>query len=115
MRLSAGMDAGPVYAHERVELDGNETRPQLYKQLAQGGADLLLERLPAIIEGWLTPKPQEDSQATYSSLLKKEDGWIDWTQPAETYERQIRAFLDFPKAAWTRGGNHKSPRRTICR
>jgi methionyl-tRNA formyltransferase len=98
MRLSAGMDAGPIYAQVRIELDGSETRPQLYEQLAQSGADLLLERLPAIIEGWLTPKPQDDKLATYSRLLKKEDGWIDWTKPAETYEHQIRAFLGFPKS-----------------
>jgi len=98
MRLSAGMDEGPVYARVRVELDGSETRPQLYGRLAQSGADLLLERLPAIVEGRLTPKPQDDELATYSQLLKKEDGWIDWTKPAETYGRQVRAYLGFPKS-----------------
>jgi methionyl-tRNA formyltransferase len=98
MRLSAGVDAGPVYAHARIKLNGSETRLQLYDELAQKGADLLLERLPAIIEGWLAPTPQDDKLASYSQLLKKSDGLMDFSQPAEVYEQQVRAFLGFPKS-----------------
>jgi methionyl-tRNA formyltransferase len=98
MRLSSGMDEGPVYAHVRIELDSSETRPELYMELAQKAADLLLERLPAIIEGWLTPRHQDDKLASYSKLLRKTDGYIDFTSSAQLYERQVRAFLGFPKS-----------------
>ncbi|HEY5549698.1 MAG TPA: methionyl-tRNA formyltransferase [Candidatus Saccharimonadales bacterium] len=98
MRLSAGMDQGPLYDQQRVELTGTENRVELYKKLAELSADSLLEKLESIAEGWLTPKPQIDAQATYTKLLKKADGVMDFGQPAEVLERQVRAYAGWPKS-----------------
>ncbi|MEX0881461.1 MAG: methionyl-tRNA formyltransferase [Candidatus Saccharimonadales bacterium] len=98
MRLTAGMDEGPVYDQKRVELTETENRPQMYKKLAELSSDFLLEKLEAIAEGWLTPKPQVDAEATYTNLLKKEDGVMDFGQPAEVLERQVRAYAGWPKS-----------------
>jgi len=99
MRLTAEMDEGPVYDQKSVVLTDEESGPELTSRLAECGASFLSEKLPSIIDGGLAPQPQDASRATYSNLLKKEDGYIDWTQPAEVYERQIRAYLGYPKSS----------------
>ena len=98
MRLSEGLDEGPVYAQEVVKLSGDENQIELSERLGDIGADLLVEKLEAIAEGWLTPKPQFDPEATYTKLLKKEDGVMDLGQPAEVLERQVRALAGWPKS-----------------
>lgn len=98
MQLSAGMDDGPVYIAKQYPLKGTETGPQLYRALATLGSELLLESLSAIVSSALTPTPQDDTQATYSQLLAKDDAWLrpnDLT--ASEAERKIRAHLGFPK------------------
>jgi methionyl-tRNA formyltransferase len=100
MKLAAEMDAGPVFAVKKVELPAKISRPELYRLLAEIGADLLLQKLPAIIDGRLSPRAQDNSQATYTSLLKKTDGRVDWqTETARQIERKVRAFFGYPKAS----------------
>src|SRR3990167_4723652 len=98
MRLVAEMDAGPVYAQKRLSLTTSETKQEIADKLLACGRDLLKEHLPAILEGWLTPKPQNESDATYTKLIKKEDGKVDFGQPAEVIERQVWAFAGWPKS-----------------
>lgn len=98
MQLSLGMDEGPVYAQKEVILSGEETKPEFYEELARTGADFLVQVLPDIISGEVIAKPQDDSRATYAPLLKKSDGRIDWSKPAEVYEREVRAYLGYPKS-----------------
>ncbi|MBI4033798.1 methionyl-tRNA formyltransferase, partial [Candidatus Saccharibacteria bacterium] len=98
MRLVAKMDTGPIYAQKRMALKDTETKQDLADKLLSAGCSLLKEHLPAIFEGWLTPKPQLDADATYSKLLKKEGGVMDFGQPAEILERQVRAFAGWPKS-----------------
>ena len=98
MRLVAKMDAGPLFAQERISLEGSETKQELADKLLSVGCDLLKEHLPAILEGWLTPKPQIDAEATYTKLLKKGDGVMVFGQPAEVLERQVRAYAGWPKS-----------------
>lgn len=66
------------------------------KELANLGAKLLIETIPKWIKGEIKPKPQDDSKATYTKILKKEDGRINWKKTAEELERQIRAFDPWP-------------------
>ncbi len=99
IRLTAQMDAGPVYAQQRVELKGTETKPELYRLLARQGADFLLKRLEAIADGYLAPKPQIEAEATYTKLIKKEDGVLDMSKPAEQLEREVRAYAGWPKSS----------------
>lgn len=98
MQLSAGMDEGPIYAQKTVVLTDEETRPELMSQLAEHGARFLGEKLPRIVDGSLRPKAQDASLATYAKLISKSAGAIDWTKSAETYEKEVRAYLGFPKS-----------------
>ncbi|HVS78934.1 MAG TPA: methionyl-tRNA formyltransferase, partial [Candidatus Saccharimonadales bacterium] len=59
---------------------------------------LLAENLPYILDGTLEPIPQDDSAATYTKLLSKQAGLVDFKQSAELIERKIRAYLGFPKS-----------------
>lgn len=99
IRLVAEMDAGPIYAQQRLKLTGAETKPDLYVRLSQIGAELLLENLSAIYEGYLTPKPQVEAEATYTKLIKKSDGRMDFGLPAEVLEQQVRAYAGWPRSA----------------
>jgi methionyl-tRNA formyltransferase len=96
MKMDAGLDTGPILSQRAVTLAPDETAASLHDRLAVLGAELLIETLPAYIEGRIQPQPQEDSQATYAPTLKKEEGRIDWSLPATQIERQIRAFTPWP-------------------
>ena len=98
MKLSAKMDAGPIYNQIAYALNGKENQINLYNSLAKAGAETLINLLPNIIEGSLLPTPQDESQATYCNLLKKEDAWLKPNQITSIEaERKIRANLEFPK------------------
>lgn len=98
MRLSAKMDAGPVYDQSRLVLSGNETKKGLADKLLELGQEMLIDKLPAILDGSLTPKPQNDAEATYTKLLKKADGVMDFAKPAEVLEREVRAYAGWPRS-----------------
>ncbi|HVX23847.1 MAG TPA: methionyl-tRNA formyltransferase [Candidatus Saccharimonadales bacterium] len=98
MALVAQMDAGPVFAQTTVELEGREAKQALADTLLNLGKDLVIEHLPAILDGTLKPTAQDDSQATYDQLIQKTDGELDFTKPAVQLEREIRAFTEWPKS-----------------
>lgn len=99
MLMDEGMDTGPILARsEPVPIGPDDTTATLTPRLAEVGARLLLGTLPRWAAGEITPEPQDDAQATYSRLLKKEDGFIDWGRSAEEIWRQVRAFDPWPGA-----------------
>jgi methionyl-tRNA formyltransferase len=98
MRLSSEMDAGPVYAQKKVILNGTENKFQLADLLLNEGCRLLMDNLDAILNGSLKPRPQDETESTYSRLLTKDMGIIDFKEPADLIERKVRAFWGFPKA-----------------
>lgn len=98
MKLVEKMDAGPIFLQEEVSVGTGETTASLQAKLMPVGSRLLLETIRGLKDGSLVPKPQRDDEATYASILKKEDGRIDWTQPAQTIERRVRAFDPWPSA-----------------
>lgn len=102
MQLSAAMDAGPLYSRITVPLNDTETAPELERTLAELGAQHLCRILPSIISGALVPIPQDDTMASYCQLLKKEDSLLATDRlSAEQAERQVRAYLAFPKTKTT--------------
>jgi methionyl-tRNA formyltransferase len=128
MQLDAGMDSGPVYAAQEYQLQGNETRADLYRSLAVVGADLLLETLPKAMQGTLLPTPQNNEKASYCKLLQKTDAALDLANmTAVEAERLVRAHLGFPKSKVTLGDNiliitkahvsneQKTPLDFVCR
>jgi methionyl-tRNA formyltransferase len=104
MKLVKEMDAGPVYVAKEVPLKGNESKQELSERLLGLGKDMLVSSLPDIIKGNLTPKPQDDTRATYDTLLSKEDGVIDWSKSAAQLAREVRAFAEWPKSRTELGG-----------
>jgi methionyl-tRNA formyltransferase len=98
MRLSEKMDAGPLYAQKIVALSDHETKQALADQLSAIGTDMLLQNLPAILDGSLEPGAQNEAGATYDHLITKPDGQIDWAKPATRLEREIRAYAGWPRS-----------------
>lgn len=101
MSLVKQMDAGPVYAQKTHKLRGDETQPELYAKLAHEGSELLLRTLPKILDGSLQPTPQDTSHATFTSLISKSDGNLNWQGSATVLERKIRAFAAWPQCRGT--------------
>ena len=98
MKMDPGIDTGPILSRRALPIDPDDTTDTLSPKLAQLGAGLLLETLPAYLRGELPPQPQDDSQATYAPLLKKEDGALDFYQSAEYLARKVRAYNPWPGA-----------------
>jgi methionyl-tRNA formyltransferase len=96
MQMDEGMDTGPIIAQRAIPITAAHTTGALTAELAELGAALLIETLPAWLAGELKPQPQADNLATLAPRLKKEEGAIDWTQPAVEIERQVRAFQPWP-------------------
>jgi methionyl-tRNA formyltransferase len=95
MRMDAGIDTGPVFIQEKETIFSDDTAELLSKRLSQLGKNTLLRILPAILDGKMTAHEQS-GEATYASMLKKEDGLLDWDRPAAELERLVRAFNDWP-------------------
>ena len=104
MKLVEKMDAGPIYLQESTPVVPDETTGSLQAKLTPIGVRLLLETLRRLKAGSLTPQEQDESGATLAPMIKKEDGLIDWTQPALTIERRVRGFNPWPGAYSYIGG-----------
>lgn len=96
MKLVEKMDAGPIYLQEATEVASGETTGSLQAKLTPIGARLLRETLRRLQEGLLMPQEQDESAATFAPILKKEDGLIQWDQPAMMIERRVRGFEPWP-------------------
>lgn len=104
MRIVERLDAGPILLQRRLEIAADDTAASLSARLADLGAQALLEALEALIAGRLAEMPQDESQATYTTLVKKEDARIDWSLPAVQIERVVRAYYPWPVAHALLGG-----------
>jgi methionyl-tRNA formyltransferase len=99
MRMDAGLDTGPVLSRSLpVSIGADDTTETLTQRLAEVGAAALIETLPLYLTGRITPEPQDDSQATYAAQIKKEEGHLDFGQPAEALARRVRAMQPWPGA-----------------
>ncbi len=94
--LNEKMDEGPILAQTEVSIRSEENAGELLQRMAQIGAEFLADTVSRISE--LTPKPQNHAEATYAPLIKKQDGRIDWTEPAIQIERLVRAFNPWPSS-----------------
>lgn len=98
MKMDIGLDTGPMLARGAVRLTHEDTAGSVTKTLSHLGADLLIQTLPDYLSGKIQPVPQSEESATYAPMLKKEEGRLDFTRPAEELERRVRAFNPWPGA-----------------
>jgi len=105
MMMDAGIDTGDILSQHVEPIHENDTASTLGERLAKIGADLLLETLSAYLTKSISPRKQPDDGVTYAPMLKKEDGRLDFSQPAIDLDRKIRAFNPWPAAFTMWWGN----------
>jgi methionyl-tRNA formyltransferase len=101
MRIDAGLDTGDMLLQTETEIGPDENAVELAQRLAAMGAELLVETLAGLAAGSIVPQKQDSSQATWARLLKKEDGLIDWSQPAQSIHNRVRGLQPWPGAYTT--------------
>ncbi len=108
MLINEKMDEGPILAQAAVAITASTNSVSLTSELVELSNALLLEILPLYAAGQIQPVPQSNTigdthEPTYSRKLTKQDGHLDWEKPAEQLEREIRAFIEWPKSRATFG------------
>lgn len=98
MQMAKGMDTGDILLQKEVVLDEKETGGSLFDRLMETGAELIVEVLPKIEAGELTPVVQKEELATYAGKITKDMGNIDFAKSAVTIERLIRGLNPWPSA-----------------
>jgi methionyl-tRNA formyltransferase len=96
MQMDPGLDTGPILRQDSLPIAPDDTSESLGEKLARLGADLLLATLPDWLAGKIEPQPQADALATFAPQLEKEQGHINWSEPAEAIARRVRAFHPWP-------------------
>ncbi|HNB36795.1 MAG TPA: methionyl-tRNA formyltransferase [Anaerolineales bacterium] len=99
MKMDVGLDTGPMLSKKSIRLTSDLTTGSALQAMSTLGADLLIETLPGYIDGSITPQPQPEEGMTYAPMLKKEDGLLDFSHPADELERRVRAMNPWP-GAW---------------
>ena len=98
MLMDPGLDTGPMLLQQKTQIDENEDIVSLHDRMAALGADLLVETLNRLKAGELTPQPQSDGNTCYASMLRKEDGLINWQREARAIHDQVRGMSVWPGA-----------------
>ena len=96
MYVDEGLDTGDILLQRKIDMGRTDTGGSLHDRLAEIAPDALLESLRLLAKGSAPRIPQNNALATYAPKLKREDGKIDWSEPAAVLERKIRAFNPWP-------------------
>jgi methionyl-tRNA formyltransferase len=96
MSMDAGLDTGPVYVREKVQIGAEETAGELHDRLAWLGGHALVSYLPEILSGELQAVAQDDSQSSYAHKIDKAAANLDWQLPATQLARVVRAYNPVP-------------------
>lgn len=110
MRMSEGLDEGPILMSEQVAIAADDTAASLHDKLAAVGARLLPVALAAIEREVVHETPQSEDGVTYAKKIKSAEARIDWTRPAVEVDRHIRGLSPFP-GAWFEAPSEKGPVR----
>lgn len=106
MKMDEKMDEGPVMAIKKLAVGDEDTTETLSRKLSALAADVIAPTLKLYLEGMIRAEPQDHSKATYTKILTREDGRVDWKKGAVEIERLVRAMQPWPEAhaLWTRKG-----------
>jgi methionyl-tRNA formyltransferase len=110
MRLTEGLDEGPVLASESLRIGPLDTGGTVHDRMAVIGAELLARTLPLIEEGRAVERPQSEEGVTYAKKIRPKEARIDWTKPGVEIDRKIRGLSPFP-GAWFQLPTDKGPVR----
>src|SRR3974390_1556648 len=109
MKMDAGLDTGPILSQARTDIGPEDTSETLHERLAQMGAELLRRTIPDYVAGIIQPCPQPILGVTYAPRIKKEEGLLDWSQPARVLWNRVRGLLPWP-GAFTFVADEPTPR-----
>jgi methionyl-tRNA formyltransferase len=98
MYMDEGLDTGDILLQHKIDILATHTGGSLHDRLAQIAPEVLLKALKLLAEGNAPRVPQDNALATYAPKLSRENGRIDWTEPAKVVERKIRAYNPWPGA-----------------
>jgi methionyl-tRNA formyltransferase len=98
IRLVEALDAGPILLQERVPIADEDDYVSLEPRLAQLGGVLLVRALEGLTSGSISPRPQDDAQATYCGRIEREHARVDWSRDARAIWNQVRALSAWPQA-----------------
>ncbi len=98
MKMDVGLDTGDILTTVRTPITPEDNAQLLHDRLAQLGAELLVQTIPDYVAGKITPQKQPTEGVTYARKIGKEDGALDWTQPARNLWNRIRGFTPWPGA-----------------
>jgi len=101
MKMDIGLDTGDMISQRWITIGREHTGGSLFDELAQLGAELLMDTIPTIIDGTAVYTPQDESKATKVGMIKKSMGEIDFSEDAFAIDRKVRAFDPWP-AAYTK-------------
>ena len=99
MQMDKGIDTGDMLMKSEIAITPGETGDSLHDKLAEAGAKLIVQALPKIESGDITPVKQNDEESSYAKMLQKSMGRIDWRQGAETLDCLIRGLISWPGAS----------------
>jgi methionyl-tRNA formyltransferase len=106
MQMDEGLDTGPILLQQAVPILPETTAGELAETLAGLGTKLMVEALGGVAAGKLVPRRQPQDGVTYAPKIRSEEARLDWRLPADTLERQVRAFTPRP-GAWFSGGGER--------
>jgi len=98
MLMDKGMDTGDVLMVSKTDIFFDDTAEKLHDRLAHMGGLLIVKTLDAYLAKTITPIKQDHAKAIYAPMLKKKDGLIDWSLPAENVDSLIRGMTPWPGA-----------------
>jgi methionyl-tRNA formyltransferase len=98
MKMDAGLDTGDILTQATTPIHPQDDSQSLHNRLARMGAELLLRTIPDYVAGITPGRPQPAEGASYAPKIKKQDGLIDWTQPARPIWNRVRGLVPWPGA-----------------
>ena len=98
MKMDEGLDTGDILSQQATPIAAGDNAQTLLERIAALGAELLLKTVPDYVGGRLLPRRQPDEGASYARKINKEDGRLDWTQPARALWNRVRALVPWPGA-----------------
>ena len=98
MKMDVGLDTGDILTQAATPISPEDNAQTLHDRLAEMGAALLVRTIPDYVAGKIAPRPQPATGSTYARKITKEDGRLDWSQPARVLWNRIRGFTPWPGA-----------------